>query len=100
MDTRMSEIMIDAIKGYKTTLYSADFQNPLSILDSLYKHYEGKQDIFMNYDRDTKHLRHLEITNDDLINFIDNVFEGKNIHGEDMIKKSISEIKSNNKIMM
>lgn len=100
MDTRMSEIMVDAIKGYKTTLYSADFQNPLSILDSLYKHYEGRQDIFMNYDRDTKHLRHLEITNDDLINFIDNVFEGKNIHGEDMLKKSINEIKSNNKIMM
>jgi hypothetical protein len=100
MDARLSEVMLDAIEGYKKTLYVADFQNPLSILDGLYKYYAGKQDIFMNYDRDAKHLIHLEITNDDIINFIDNVFEGKNIHGESMLKKSINEIKSNNNILV
>jgi hypothetical protein len=53
----------------------------------------------MNYDRSTKHLIHLKIKNDDIINFIDNVFEGKNIHGEDILKKSINEIKDINKII-
>lgn len=100
IDLRLLEIMMDAIKGYETTLNVADFREPLSIQDSLYKYYEGRQDIFMNYDRDTKHLKHLEIRNDDIMNFIDNVFEGKNIHGEDILKKSIDEIKSSNKIII
>jgi len=99
IDIRMLEIVNDAVEGYKTTLRVADFDDPLSIQDRLYKYYEGRQDIFMNYDRSTKHLIHLKIKNDDIINFIDNVFEGKNIHGEDILKKSINEIKDINKII-
>jgi len=93
-------ILGDSLEAYLKTLYRADFNNPITIENAIYKYYEGKQNILMNYSKSTNFMRYIGISNEDIIDFTYKVFDGKNIKGEGIIEKSIKEIKYNNKILL
>jgi len=94
------DIFKDSFDAYIKTLYRADFNNPITIENKILRYYKGEQDILMSYSNSTNSIRYMEITNQDLINFIYKVFEGKNINNEDILKKSIKEIRDNKKILL
>ena len=93
-------ILGDSLEAYLKTLYRADFNNPITIENAIYKYYEGKQNILMDYSKSTNFMRYIGISNEDIIDFTYKVFDGKNIKGEGIIEKSIKEIKYNNKILL
>ncbi len=93
------DIFQNSFDAYIKTLYRANFNNPITIENRIFKYYKGKQDILMSYSNSKDFMRYIEITNEDLIGFIDKVFEGKNINGKDILKKSIKEVKYDNKIL-
>ena len=94
------KILGDSLEAYLKTLYGANFNEPITIENAIYKYYEGKQNILMNYSRSTNFMRYMSISNKDIIEFTYKIFEGKNIKDENIIQKSIKEIKYNNKVLL
>ena len=90
----------DSLEAYLKTLYKADFNKPITIENAIYKYYEGRQDILMNYSKSTNFMRYINISNENIIEFTYKIFKGKNIKGEDIIQKSIKEVKYNNKVLL
>jgi hypothetical protein len=93
-------ILGDSLEAYLKTLYGANFNEPITIENAIYKYYKGKQNILMNYSRSTNFMRYMSISNKDIIEFTYKIFEGKNIKDENIIQKSIKEIKYNNKVLL
>lgn len=85
------ELYIDSIHGYRKALFGYNFNNPNVILDSIYKQYINKNNFLienkLQYGKDVEYLRYLGLTNTDIINFVNNILENKNIHGVNIINE-------------
>jgi hypothetical protein len=68
------KILGDSLEAYLKTLYGANFNEPITIENAIYKYYEGKQNILMNYSRSTNFMRYMSISNKDIIEFDENLF--------------------------
>ena len=88
------QLFNESMKAYVDTLWAANFNNPITIQDKIYNYSQNKKLIFNNqeimlYSDSVEYLHFLNITNSDLIRFIDNVFKFKNIKGENIIERSM-----------
>jgi len=94
LEENTMQLFNDSMDAYLKTLWRADFNNPITIQDEIYNYYKNKSLLFNNqeimvYSNSVEYLHFLDITNTDLIKFIENVFKLKNIKGENIIEKSM-----------
>ena len=88
------QLFNESMDAYLRTLWGANFNNPITIQDQIYNYYKNESSLFnnkeiMKYSNSVEYLHFLDITNTDLIKFVENVFKFKNIKGENIIEKSM-----------
>lgn len=87
----LNKIHEDMLEAYKKSLWKYNFNNTIIVQDWIFNSYKIKLDLIRDenliYENSKDYLKFKEITNTDIIIFIENVFENKNIKGEKFIKK-------------
>ncbi len=91
--------MQDSIKGYRNSIFATDFSNPFVVIDALICYFietqnidspkdfssikimhSTKPPIYLEFSRKVEFLRMYNITNTDIIRFVDNFLLNKTIN--------------------
>ncbi len=87
------EIQKDLIKGYNLSLYKANFNEPYIMSDYIFNYYKLNTPFYsdnnevLKYQKSEDYLNFRGISPSNLIQFTENALNGKNVKGEDLIKK-------------